>query len=153
MHQLQKTGIVAASRTSLWQRVLRGLVVIGLVTGGSTLVNASAAQAALGGCNNYDTTSACINFGHDGNLARVDFYQNRQPGQAYRSYKVYIIVNGNTYYLGGNVLTSTGRYCCWYRNTDSLPSILYTVRSRIDIFSEGGFLHIQSYSPKIKYYN
>ncbi len=150
----QKTGTVTASGASLMQRVLRGLVVIGLVTAGSTLVNASAAYAAIGGCNNYDTTSACINFGHDGNYVRADFYQNRQPGQAYYSYKVYIIVNGNTYFRGEGILDHTGRYCCWTRLTDALPNILYTVQSRIDVFSyPGNALHIRSESPVIQYYN
>lgn len=142
------------SGSSLRQRLLRGLVVIGLVTAGSTVLNAGAAYAAIGGCNNYDTTSACINFGHSGQDARVDFYQNRPPSQAYYSYKVYIRVNnGGWEYKGGGILDHVGRYCCWYRTTDSNPPILYTVQSRIDVFSYPEALHIRSESPIIKYYN
>jgi len=149
----QKTGTVTARGTSLWQRVLRRLVVICLVTGGSTVFIASAAQAAVGGCNNYDTTSACINWGHNGDLARVDFYQNRQPGQAYYWFKAYIIVNGNTYFLKEGLLDHTGRYCCWYRSTASIPDSAYTVRSRIEVYSQGGSLHLISESPTIAYIN
>ncbi len=128
-------------------------MVIALMAGGTTVIAATPASAVPGGCNGWNPVSACIDWGYYNNRVRADFYMNRAPDSSYYRYEVFINVNGNHYLVGSGPMDHTGRYCCWYRPTDSLPNIWYTVYSQIDVYTSWGALHIRSTSPTIRYIN
>jgi hypothetical protein len=139
---------------SLRRKVLRGLLVIGLVTAGSTAVVASPALA-IGACQNAGfPISACIDFGSYGNQARADFYMNGSLGDSLYTYRVYIYVNGVRFTpLGGNSgrLNHQGRFCCWYVTTDSTPDSLKRVQTRVEVYRIDGSYNYTASSPIIEY--
>ncbi|MEU7820708.1 hypothetical protein [Catellatospora sp. NPDC049133] len=135
-----------------WRNALRGLLVAMLVTTGATLTTATPAAAA-GGCNGKYPISACVDWGSYGNRVRADFYMNADPSDEYHSFKVWLNVNGSWYLMGSGRLDHKGNYCCWYRNTDSLPNIWYTVYSEIDVYNSSGSYRLSSTSPSVRYVN
>jgi hypothetical protein len=140
-------------RSRLWQNVLRGLMVVTLMTTGTTLVTATPALAA-GSCNGGYPVSACISYGAFGNQARVDFYMNAGLSDQYYTYNAWINVNGSWHVLRNNGrLDHQGNYCCWYYNTDSLPNIWYTVYSSIDVYNRSGARVATSTSSSLRYVN
>ena len=125
-------------RSSLTKKVLRGLLVTALITGGTTLTVAAPALAA-GNCNGHSPVSACIDYGASGNNARVDFYLNYAPSDQYYTFNAWININGSWHVLKNNGrLDHSGNYCCWYYNTDNLPNIWQTIYSSIDVYNRSG---------------
>jgi hypothetical protein len=140
-------------RSKFWRNVLRGLMVVTLMTTGITLVTTAPALAA-GSCNGRSPVSACISYGAFGNQARVDFYMNASLSDYSYTYNAWINVNGSWHVLRNNGrLDHTGNYCCWYYNTDSLPNIWYTVYSEIDVYNKSGTRTATSTSDPIRYVN
>lgn len=149
---LRSQAIGTDRHVATWRNVLRGLLVIALMTTGTTLITAAPAAAA-GGCNGQYPVSACIDYGSHGNRSRVDFYMNANLTTEYHTYKAWINVNGSWTLLASGRLDHKGNYCCWYKNTDSEPNTWKTVYSEIDVYNSSGVYKLSSTSPSVRYLN
>lgn len=134
------------------RNVLRGLVVITLMTAGTTVITAAPASA-LGGCNGRSPISACVNWNPGENSARADFYMNSSLGNTYYTYRVYMNVNGGWNFKGSGRLDHTGHYGYWWHHTDSLPNSWYSVYTQIDYYDYWGTYRGSSTSRTIRYQN
>lgn len=140
---------------SIRRKALRGLLVVTLVTAGTTAVVASPALA-VGACQNAGfPISACIDYGAAGQSARADFYMNGSLGDSVYTYKVFIYVNGVKRTPPGNTgrINHQGRFCCWYVDTNSDPDSLKHVQTRVEVYRIDGSYNYTASSPFIDYVN
>jgi hypothetical protein len=134
------------------RNLLRGLLVVTVMTAGTALFTASPATAA-GNCNGLRPISACVNFNPGATQARADFYMNSSLGNTYYTYRVYLNVNGGWHFMKSGRLDHTGHYGYWYQHTDSLPDIWYTVYTEVDYYDISGAYRGSSTSGAIRYKN
>ncbi len=147
-------GVPVGRLKSMWRRRVARVLIIATMVTGTAFATATPALASVGGCEDSNpTVTACVNFGDSGNNLRADFYFKKPPDSSYWTYYVWTYVNGYGQMMASGHIDHSGRYCCWYRATDSLPNIRYSAYTVVSIYTQWGSYHTGSISPTIVYWN
>jgi hypothetical protein len=148
---LAASGDPHTGRTLMTQRGIRYLLASAIAIVGPTLVTASPGLAA-GRCSpsSHPTVAVCVNHGDDGNSTRGDFYIYRTPDSSIYTYKEILLLNGReTRGPKTGRINHTGRFCCLYKNFQTLPITTKSVANRVYIYTRSGNLHMMVDSPTI----
>jgi hypothetical protein len=142
-------------RTLMQREFIRHLLAPAIAIAGVNVLAASPAFAA-GKCSpsNHPTVAVCVNHGDDGNMTRGDFYIYRKPDSSTYTYKEVLLLNGReTSNPKTGRIDHTGRFCCLYKNFQTLPPKAKSVANRVYIYTRAGNLHMKVDSPIISVRN
>ncbi len=131
-------------------RMAQNLLALSIVAAGTTAYSVSRAATA-GGCSMKDPRFVvCVNHGDDGNLTRGDFYINRPPDSSIYTYREVLVLNGRE--MRGpktGRIDHRGRFCCLYKNLQTLPPRAKRVKNRVYVYTRAGVHHMREDSPEI----